>query len=251
MINQMMKSMRPSLRASEDPGKVGRPPAREVRAPGTDAPARSPGFRYGAVFALSVALVVFLIVAPDADWARAVAIALEGAALVVVVATSRSRAGVRHQRAAVAGGIALAVVTAVAAGLVPDTVVFVLGGILAAAIPAALITGLMRLVGDLGVTLQAVAGALAIYLLVGLLFAWAIGFVGAVDATPFFAQGLDVADGRGVYYSFAVLTTTGFGDLTSATPVGHALAVVEMLVGQLYLVTVVGVMVGNLVARRV
>ena len=45
----------------------------------------------------------------------------------------------------------------------------------------------------------------------------------------------------GMYYSFTVLTTTGFGDLTAAEPVGHALAVVEMLGGQLYLVTVIGV----------
>jgi hypothetical protein len=52
-----------------------------------------------------------------------------------------------------------------------------------------------------------------------------------------------------VYYSFTVLTTTGFGDLTAVTPVGQALAVVEMLVGQLYLVTVIGVIVGDLAGR--
>ena len=48
-----------------------------------------------------------------------------------------------------------------------------------------------------------------------------------------------------VYFSFTVLTTTGFGDLTAATPAGRALAVVEMLVGQLYLVTVIGVVMGS------
>jgi hypothetical protein len=53
-----------------------------------------------------------------------------------------------------------------------------------------------------------------------------------------------------VYYSFAVLTTTGFGDFTAAEPVGRGIAVVEMLAGQLYLVTVIGVLVGGLVGRR-
>jgi hypothetical protein len=42
-----------------------------------------------------------------------------------------------------------------------------------------------------------------------------------------------------------VLTTTGFGDLTAASPLGHALAVLEMLVGQLYLVTVIGILIGS------
>jgi Ion channel len=49
-----------------------------------------------------------------------------------------------------------------------------------------------------------------------------------------------------VYFSFTVLTTTGFGDFTAATHLGRALAVIEMLVGQIYLVTVIGVLVGNL-----
>jgi len=48
-----------------------------------------------------------------------------------------------------------------------------------------------------------------------------------------------------VYYSFTVLTTTGFGDYTAAQPFGHALSVLEMLTGQLYLVTVIGIVVGN------
>ena len=46
-----------------------------------------------------------------------------------------------------------------------------------------------------------------------------------------------------------MLTTTGFGDFTADTPVGHALAVLEMLIGQLYLVTVIGVLVGSFAGR--
>jgi len=46
------------------------------------------------------------------------------------------------------------------------------------------------------------------------------------------------------------MTTTGFGDFTAAKSSGRALAVVEMLVGQLYLVTVIGVLVGDIASRR-
>src|SRR3954447_11311432 len=50
-------------------------------------------YRYAAVGALAAVLVFFLIVAPSEDWSRAVALLLEGAALVVALATSRERAG--------------------------------------------------------------------------------------------------------------------------------------------------------------
>jgi len=56
--------------------------------------------------------------------------------------------------------------------------------------------------------------------------------------------------GERAYFSLTVLTTTGFGDFTAGQPVGRALAVLEMLVGQLYLVTVIGLMIGNFAARR-
>ena len=141
------------------------------------------------------------------------------------------------------------VVVLAAADVLSRSVVFAIGGLLAAAIPAALVGGVARLIKERGVTLRAVVGALTIYLYVGLLFAWVIAFVSAVDSTPYFAQP-DLGHGDRVYFSFTVLTTTGFGDLTAATSLGHALAVVEMLTGQLYLVTVIGVLVGGLVGRR-
>jgi hypothetical protein len=206
--------------------------------------------RYGAVFLIILTLLVFAVLAPDADWARAVAVALAGAALTVAVATSRERGPVRSLRALVVGGAALVVVIGIATGALSAGVAFIVTTLVAASIPFALGGGLMRLIRDEGVTLQAVAGALAIYLLVGLLFASVIGFVAHVQSGPYFSQGGNVSNGDRVYYSFTVLTTTGFGDYTAAKPLGHALAVLEMLAGQLYLVTVIGILVGSFVARR-
>ena len=122
--------------------------------------------------------------------------------------------------------------------------------VVTAGIPVALVRGLLRLLRSEGVTFNAVAGSLAIYLSIGLIFAWIIGFVGEVSSTPYFAQRGPVTQGDKVYFSFTALTTTGFGDFTPATPVGHALAVIEMLTGQLYLVTVIGLLIGNFAARR-
>ncbi len=206
-------------------------------------------YRYGAVFLLTFTLLVFSVAAPAADWARAVAVGLEFGALMVVVATSRARVDVRRARVVMVGVTAIAVVVAIGTGLLSKGVVFVISGLVAALIPAALVRGLWRLVRERGVTLQAVAGALAIYLLIGLLFAWTVGFVATVESGPYYTNGDDATSGANVYFSFTVLTTTGFGDYVAATRAGHTLAVVEMLVGQLYLVTVIGVLVGGL-ARR-
>ena len=221
-----------------------------LAAEGRIVPHPSATFRYGAVFAIVLALLLFQVLAPDADWARALSVALVGAALAVAVGTSRARGPVRRARALVVSGVAAIVVIGIAAGVLSTAAAFLVGTLLLASIPVALGGGLLRLIKTDGVTLQAVAGALAIYLLGGLLFASAISFCAAVQNGHFFTQVAHVTNGDRVYYSFTVLTTTGFGDYTTATPVGHALAVFEMLTGQLYLVTVIGVLVGNFAGRR-
>jgi hypothetical protein len=131
-------------------------------------------------------------------------------------------------------------------GVLPVGVSLVLMGLGVAAIPVALAGGLIRLIRGRGVNAQAVAGALAIYLMLGLVFAAVIGFVAHTGSTTYFTQGGDGTPGDRVYFSFTVLTTTGFGDFTAATGLGHALAVLEMLAGQLYLVTVIGILVGHM-----
>jgi hypothetical protein len=207
-------------------------------------------FRYGIVFLLIVSLLLFEIVAPDARWARALALALAAGALTVTAATSRERGSIRRLRAAIVGGAAVIVVAGTATGVLGVRATFLASMLVEAAIPVALIGGLLRLVKERGVTFQVVAGALAIYLLVGLLFASVIAFVSHVQNGAYFAQTGSVSNGTRVYFSFTVLTTTGFGDYTARTAVGHALSVLEMLTGQLYLVTVIGVVIGNFAGAR-
>jgi hypothetical protein len=87
-------------------------------------------------------------------------------------------------------------------------------------------------------------------MLVGLAFAFLIGTLATGESSPYFASGTDATQNARVYFSFTALTTTGFGDYTAATRAGRALAVLEMLVGQLYLVTVIATLVGNLRHQR-
>jgi hypothetical protein len=218
--------------------------------PGEDAGGRRRAeFRYGAVFLLMMALLVLVIVAPAGNGTRAAVLALEGAALLVVLATSRERRAVRNAHVRVASVIAVLVVVGVAVGVFPLPVVLAANSFLTVGILVALVGGLLRLVRLHGVTIQVVAGALTIYVLTGLIFAWVVSLVADAGSGAYFAQGGDATQGERVYYSFTVLTTTGFGDLTAATPVGQALSVLEMLIGQIYLVTVIGVLVGNFAGR--
>ena len=53
-----------------------------------------------------------------------------------------------------------------------------------------------------------------------------------------------------LYFSFTTLTTVGYGDYTAASNLGHTLAMAEALIGQIYLVTVVAVIVSNLGRSR-
>jgi hypothetical protein len=202
-------------------------------------------YRYGAVLLLVVCVVVFVIVAPENDASRAFSFLLVGLSLLVAILTSRERSVVRRRRAVI-GGATVAVITVLTAlGAISTSITFAVGAVLTLVVPATLAGGLLRLVRERGATVQAVAGGLAIYLLLGLAFSSLIGFVSDVGNTPFFVEGSHVGTSDRVYYSFTVLTTTGFGDFTAAHGAGRALAVLEMLIGQIYLVTVISILIGR------
>jgi hypothetical protein len=76
--------------------------------------------------------------------------------------------------------------------------------------------------------------------------AWsATSVMRAASSEPFFASGEGDTEDF-LYFSFATLTTVGYGDLTAASDLGRSLAIMEALIGQVYLVTVVALIVGNL-----
>jgi hypothetical protein len=113
--------------------------------------------------------------------------------------------------------------------------------------PPAVATGLLR---SLRVThevrLEAVSGVLSLYVLLGLLFAFLFGAIDRLGGAPFFEDGQSATAAHCLYFSFTTLTTVGYGDFVARTNLGHTLCVFEMLIGQIYLVTVVSLIVSNL-----
>ena len=93
-------------------------------------------------------------------------------------------------------------------------------------------------------------GALAAYLLLGMAFAFSYRFLGEVQDTPFFGDAGDGTIADVLFFSFITLTTTGYGNLVPAQNPGQSLAVLEALLGQLFLVTAVAKIVSAWQPRR-
>ncbi len=89
------------------------------------------------------------------------------------------------------------------------------------------------------VTHETVLGALCTYVLVGLLFAFLYLAVNELRSEPFFVQPGPHSQSEYLYFSFVSLTTLGFGDLSPAVGLPQALTVLEALLGQIFLVTLV------------
>ena len=100
------------------------------------------------------------------------------------------------------------------------------------------------------ISLVTVLGAVCIYVLIGLSFAFAFQAVGDLGSQSFFASQEGGTRSDYVYFSFITMATVGYGDLTPRGGVGRAMAVTEGMFGQIYLVTAVAALVGNLGRRR-
>jgi hypothetical protein len=89
-----------------------------------------------------------------------------------------------------------------------------------------------------------------VYLLIAMLFATTFGLIAEISGDPFFVQLQSPADEATsidyLYFSLVTITTVGYGDLTAAASVGRMMAVFEAVLGQLYLITVVALVVQNL-----
>lgn len=207
-------------------------------------------YRYGVVFLLALVAVVFFIVAPEGAASRVLGLSLTLVMLLSVIVTGRGNLAVRGWTALIAVVLAVGGGIAIAVDELPTWLGSAVGVVLVTATIGEVVGGLARLLRDRGVTLQAVAGALAVYLLLGLFFSELVAVGAHVGSSPFFTQGTDGTQSDHVYYAFTTMTTTGYGDFTPATAFGRAIAVVAMLVGQIYLVTVIAMLVGNLRRRR-
>jgi hypothetical protein len=207
-----------------------------------------PTHRYGPVLLVAVTVLLATAALPSGDMGTVAVLVLEGLLLRLAIGTS----GVRSELLlSVATLLAvLATGSAIIGAGVPGYLANTLGGLFVGMALFAVAQGGFATLRERGVTIQVVVAGLTVYVLFGLLFANAMAPVAGADPGDYFAQGTDGTAADRAYFSFMTLTTTGFGDLTPAAGAGRAIAMFEVLVGQIYLVTVVALLVGGLAGRR-
>lgn len=202
---------------------------------------------YGLVLGLIVVVFVFTSVAPNNPWADSTLVLLQSLTLVVALWTSGlARADSKISIGLVALATASALALLIFGGTVFEATVLILAGVLTVATIATVALGVV----DQGeANVKAVTGAVCVYILIGLLFVFMYGVIAVVGSGDFFAQGTDGTRSLRLYFSFVTLATLGYGDYTPAQELGRTLSVVEALFGQLYLVTVVAVLVSRMRGR--
>jgi Ion channel len=203
--------------------------------------------RYGIVLLLVLVLFVFADVSSTAPWTGSVIVLLQALTLAVALSTS-ARRDVRF-------GVRAVLLTAAVVAVVQLELDH--GKPLSAgmALFSASLTVATAVVVALGVTRQdevnaaSVYGAIAIYMLIGMLFVFVYAATAALDP-PFFVQSASQTRSLLLYFSYITMATVGYGDYTAADQVGRTFAVIEALFGQLYLVTVVAVLVSRFGRRK-
>lgn len=113
-----------------------------------------------------------------------------------------------------------------------------------------LIAVLRRVLIHQEVKLETICGALSAYLLLGLMFSAVYGAMADLGDQQLFVQVAEPSIPLRQYFSFTTLTTLGYGDVTAATNIGRAVATLEAICGQIFLVTLIARLVANFAGRR-
>jgi Ion channel len=201
---------------------------------------------YSLVVALIIVSTLFEVIVPI-DVVRLVSVVLLGAMLLVALRAAR----VRSQ-------VLLAALLLLILALAISLVVTLTGADRLLLVPKVIAVFLLaltslvivsRIFRHLIVTVETIFGALSAYLLIGLFFAYTYAFVGSV-APPFFTSAGNYTIKDYLYFSFVTLTTLGFGDLVPRGDLPRMLVVVEAILGQLYLVTIVALLVSTYTRKQ-
>ena len=99
------------------------------------------------------------------------------------------------------------------------------------------------------ITHHRIQGAVAAYVLLGVIWAYAYSLI-AILRPGAFSGAISPADGprAWLYFSFVTLTTVGYGDVLPVHPTARSLAVLEAVTGPLYLAILISRLVSLAVA---
>ncbi|MCX6163133.1 MAG: ion channel [Ignavibacteriae bacterium] len=103
------------------------------------------------------------------------------------------------------------------------------------------------------ITIHKIMGSVVLYLLIGIIFAYIFEIIvffspGSISISSNFNNETD--ETKLLYYSYVVLTTTGFGDITPVSNIARTVTIIEALIGQLFPAILIARLVSAEIAVR-
>jgi hypothetical protein len=207
--------------------------------------------RYGLLLLAILAAFALQGIANPGPWEQVAVTVLLGGTLMLALVAAEARPVVVRVGLAVVTVLVVASIVEAATGNVDNVAARLANLLLLCLAPPAVVVGIVRSLRARGtVTVEAVFGVLCLYILLGMFFAGLYGVIERLGpGHDFFANNGTPTVSHFLYFSFVTLTTVGYGDYTASGNLGHTLSATEALIGQIYLVTVVSIIVSNLRRR--
>lgn len=192
---------------------------------------------FGLVLMLVVTTFILTSLIGNTGWGSVLIMAATAATSVVALTSSHSPPHYVHVAIYLS---ATSLALALAAAITDANVWLNLGAVLQVGLlTVAMVSVLIRVVTAAEVNARTILGAISVYMVLGLLFGFAYEAIDRIQGTPFFAGEPVIHHGDYLFFSYTTLTTTGYGDLVPAGQPGEMIATFEMLIGQIFLVTLV------------
>jgi Ion channel len=209
---------------------------------------------FGLVLVLVLITYVLASLLTDRGWSGVVLMVSTSATSVVALSSAHARRVV--VRAAI--GLSLAAIgLAVVAALSGDRIWLNLGSLIEILVLTVAMAAVLRRVATSAteVGIRTILGAISVYTVLGILFTSIYSTIDRFQGGHFFSGVAHTQSGDFLFFSYTTLTTTGYGDLVPAGQPGRMISGLEMMIGQIFLVTLVAGLVslwrpGEAIRRR-
>ncbi len=192
---------------------------------------------FGLVLILVLVTYVLASLFENRGWGSVLLTLATGATSVVALTSSHVRAGLVRGAIVLSG---LTVLLAAVGAATDDRVWLNLATLIQVTLLAiAMGAVLRRVVMAPEVGSRTILGALSVYAVLGILFTFVYGVVDRVQSGPFFEGHPHPAGSDFLFFSYTTLTTTGYGNLVPGSQPGRLISGLEMMIGQIFLVTLV------------
>jgi hypothetical protein len=208
---------------------------------------------FGLVFFLVLLTYVLASLLSNRGWSAVVLTVATSATSVIALTSSHARAGLVRAALWLSG---LTIALAIAGAAFGGSLWLNLASLVQVTLLAvAMLSVLRRVVTAPEVGFRTILGAVSVYTVLGILFTFLYGAIDRMQGGAFF-EGVPHPQGSDfLFFSYTTLTTTGYGNLVAGGQPGRMISGLEMMIGQIFLVTLVAGLVslwrpGEAIRRR-